>query len=337
MSNHSSSVNAITFLDEPALELLSGGYRAVIVPGVGSHVAELSRPGESLSFLRTAPSEEVLRASAQRYGIPPLFPPNRIIDGKFTTPYRTYTLPLNSSDGKDFMHGILHKRPWRVESSGVLENGAAQAVLVMDMGREGEMYSYFPHEFTYELTYTLSGDGLQQQVRITNRSQEPMPLGVGFHTALRVPFHADGREEDYRLTVAVGEAWGLTPAFVADGTLHPLSAEDEALRHEGIRPTGARYAKHFTGRPMEYRGREFYGTVLEDTRQGIRLVYEVDPQYGHWTIWNDDGQSGFICPEPQTWANNAPNVDLPGEKTGFRLLGPGEVWTADARLYVETN
>ncbi|OXM85130.1 aldose 1-epimerase [Paenibacillus rigui] len=332
-----SAVTPISFHDEPALELVSGGYRAVIVPGVGSHVAELSKPGDGLSLLRTAPSGEVLRKSAQRYGIPALFPPNRIMEGKFSTPYRTYELPLNSSDGKDFMHGILHKRPWKVQASGVLENGAAQAVLVMHMGQDGEMFAYFPHEFTYELTYTLSEEGLHQQVRITNHSGEPMPLGVGFHTALRVPFHPEGREEDYRLTVSVGQAWGLTPSFVSDGTLHPLEEADQALRHEGIRPTGAPYAKHFTGEPMEHLGRRFYGAVLTDTSRGISLVYEADPAYGHWTIWNDDGQSGFICPEPQTWTNNAPNVELPEAVTGFRLLAPGEVWTASTRLYVESK
>lgn len=331
------SVTTIPFHDESALELVSGGYRAVIVPGVGSHVAELSRPGEGLSFLRTAPSGDILRKSAQRYGIPPLFPPNRIIEGKFTTPYRTYELPLNSSDGKDFMHGILHKRPWRVQTAEVLDNGVAQAVLVMHMGQDGEMYSYFPHEFTYELTYTLSEAGLHQQVRITNHTAEPMPLGVGFHTALRVPFHNEGREEDYRLTVSVGETWGLTPAFVSDGTLHPLSEADQELRHGGIRPTGAPIAKHFTGKPMEHRGKPFYGAMLKDTRLGMSLMYEVDPSYGHWTIWNDDGQSGFICPEPQTWTNNAPNVRLPEEVTGFRLLAPNAVWTASTRLYVEFN
>lgn len=329
------SIQHVHFDDVPAIQLNAGGYQAVISHEVGSNMVELSRPAEELSFLRTPDNGELLRQKSQRYGLPPLFPPNRIIDGKFSTPYRDYVLPLNSSDGAHFMHGILHKRPWRIESEKVLENGAAEVALVMDMGKNGEMYPYFPHEFTYELTYTLSEQGLHQQVRITNHSNEPMPLGVGFHTALRVPFHKEGQEEDYRLAISVGEEWDLTPLFVSTGKLLPLSEADRALREDGIAPTGVPYAKHFTSRAVERNGKPFTGVVLKDTARNISLVYEVDPQYGHWTVWNDDGKSGFTCPEPQTWTNNAPNVALPDEVTGFRLLEPGATWSAWTKLFVE--
>ncbi|WP_282937372.1 aldose 1-epimerase [Paenibacillus sp. RC67] len=329
------SIHHVHFDDVPAIQLNAGGYQAVIAHSVGSNMVELSRPADSLSFLRTPDNGETLRQKSQRYGLPPLFPPNRIIDGKFSTPYRDYVLPLNSSDGEHFMHGILHKRPWRIQSEKVLENGAAELVLVMEMGKDGEMYPYFPHEFTYELTYTLSEQGLHQQVRITNHSSEPMPLGVGFHTALRVPFHKDGREEDYRLAISVGEEWDLTPLFVSTGKLLPLDESDKALRGKGIAPTGKPYAKHFTSKAIERNGKPFYGAVLTDSARSLSLIYEVDPQYGHWTVWNDDGKSGFTCPEPQTWTNNAPNVPLPGELTGFQLLEPGAIWSAWTRLAAE--
>ncbi|MFE5321329.1 aldose 1-epimerase [Paenibacillus sp. NPDC056579] len=329
------SITSVTFDGVPAMELSAGGYRAVIAHGVGSNVVELSRPAEGLNFLRTPDNGETLRQKSQRYGIPPLFPPNRILDGKFSTPYRQYDLPLNSSDGLHFMHGILHKRPWKVKSERILDNVAAELVLLMEMGREGEMYPYFPHEFTYELTYTLSERGLEQQVRITNLSSDPMPLGVGFHTALRVPFADGGREEDYRLAISVGKEWDLTPLFVSTGKQLPLDETDKPLRGEGIAPTGAPYAKHFTSSPMERSGKPFHGSVLTDTKRNISLVYETDPKYGHWTVWNDDGKSGFICPEPQTWTNNAPNVPLPDEMTGFQLLEPGRSWSAWTRMYAE--
>ncbi|MCS7463703.1 aldose 1-epimerase [Paenibacillus doosanensis] len=331
------SIQRVHFDDAPAIQIDAGGYRAVIAHSVGSNMVELSRPGDGLSFLRTPENGETLRQKSQRYGLPPLFPPNRIIDGKFATPYRRYELPLNSSDGAHFMHGILHKRPWQIHSAGILENGAAEVVFLMEMGQDGEMFSYFPHEFTYELAYTLSEKGLHQQVRITNQSGEPMPFGVGFHTALRVPFHEEGREEDYRLAISVAEQWEVTPLFVSTGKLLPLSESDRALRGEGIRPTGTPYANHFTGGPMERGGKPFYGAALTDTRRNISLVYEVDPKYGHWTVWNDDGLSGFVCPEPQTWANNAPNVDAPESLTGFQLLAPGQSWHAWTRMYAEFN
>ncbi|MDF2959449.1 MAG: Aldose 1-epimerase [Paenibacillus sp.] len=88
---------------------------------------------------------------------------------------------------------------------------------------------------------------------------------------------------------------------------------------------------------MERNGKGFYGAELIDTARNISLVYEVDPEFAHWTLWNDDGQSGFICPEPQTRAINAPNVLLPDEVTGFQFLTPGGVWTASCRIYAENG
>ncbi|MEK3910874.1 aldose 1-epimerase [Paenibacillus sp. FSL H7-0331] len=329
------SVQNVQFYDEPAIQLNAGGYQAVIVPGLGANMVELSRPEEGLSFLRTPGTIEQLRQSGQRYGIPPLFPPNRIEGGIFSTPHRDYTFPLNSSDGKVFMHGILHKRPWQIQSSGVREDGSVEVSLLMNMNRDGDMFAYYPHEFTYVLTYFLSEQGLEQQIRITNLSDEPMPLGVGFHTALKVPFHQEGQEQDYSLRVSVDKQWELTSEFLPTGVLLPLDEMDRELRQDGIRPTGEAYARHLTGGAIQHNGSDFYGAILTDQQRQISLVYEVDPAFGHWTIWNDDGVSGFICPEPQTWAINAPNISLPDAVTGFQLLAPGAEWTASSRLYVE--
>jgi aldose 1-epimerase len=328
------SVQTIHFYDEPAIQLNAGGYRAVVVPGLGGNMVELSRPDDQLSFLRTPDTIEKLRESGQRYGIPPLFPPNRIVGGRFSTPYRDYFLTPNSPDGQFYMHGILHKRPWQIKTSGVREDGTAEVTLLMNMDKDGDMYAYFPHEFTYELNYTLSEQGLQQRILITNHSSEPMPLGVGFHTAFKVPFHAEGREQDYRLQVSVKEEWELTDQFIPTGKLQPLDDIDRELPQDGIRPTGAPYAKHLTSGTIERNGVSFHGAALVDTARGISFVYEVDQAFAHWTIWNDDGKSGFICPEPQTWAINAPNIPLPDEATGFQLLAPGAEWTASCRMYV---
>lgn len=327
------SVQHVFFQDAPAVRLQAGGYEALIVPGLGANVIELSRPDEQLSFLRSPETSEQLRQSGQRYGIPPLFPPNRIEGGKFSTPHRDYSLPLNSSDGLIFMHGILHKRPWQLVREETKPEGEAIVTVAITMDRDGEMYPYFPHEFTYELTYTLSEQGLSQTAIVTNRSEEPMPLGIGFHTALRAPFHAEGQAEDYVLQVSAGEEWELTPQFLPTGLRLPLSGKALELIGQGTRPTGEPYAVHLTDRPLQRDGREFHGAVLTDTKRGISLVYEVSEEFRHWVLWNDDGASGFICPEPQTWAINAPNLDLPDAETGFQLLAPGQSWTATSRMY----
>src|SRR5690606_31023064 len=56
----------------------------------------------------------------------------------------------------------------------------------------------------------------------------------------------------------------------------------------------------------------------------IEIRYEADPNFRHWVVYNADGRSGFICPEPYTWITNAPNLAFPASLTGFQELGPGE-------------
>jgi aldose 1-epimerase len=64
--------------------------------------------------------------------------------------------------------------------------------------------------------------------------------------------------------------------------------------------------------------------VITDPDAGIKIVYSCDEAFNQWVIYNADGHSGFLCPEPYTWVTNAPNLPLPAEATGFRAVAPGE-------------
>ena len=50
------------------------------------------------------------------------------------------------------------------------------------------VYRDFPHEFKCKITYRLTAEGLEQEVVFFNRSETRIPLGVGFHTPLTIPF-----------------------------------------------------------------------------------------------------------------------------------------------------
>ena len=93
--------------------------------------------------------------------------------------------------------------------------------------------------------------------------------------------------------------------------------------------------EHFTAKNLTVDGHEFNGAIIEDASKGLRLVYEVGNSYKHWMIWNDTGDKGFICPEPQTWVVDAPNLGLPDEETGLRILSPGETWGDSCKIYIQ--
>ena len=52
-------------------------------------------------------------------------------------------------------------------------------------------------------------------------------------------------------------------------------------------------------------------------------------------LWNGGGGQGFICPEPQSWLVDAPNLSLPPQTSGFTALAPGQSATTRLRYALE--
>ena len=52
--------------------------------------------------------------------------------------------------------------------------------------------SIFPHSFSITITYTLEGQHLKIDASAVNRGQDPMPIGLGYHTSFRYPLNESG-------------------------------------------------------------------------------------------------------------------------------------------------
>ena len=73
-------------------------------------------------------------------------------------------------------------------------------------------------------------------------------------------------------------------------------------------------------------GSVFRGVRMTDTASGKGIGYEVSEGYHFWILWNDRGEKHYFCPEPMTAMIDAPNLDMPAEKTGYCELEPGEIY-----------
>ena len=167
-----------------------------------------------------------------------------------------------------------------------------------------------------------------------NRSAESMPVGVGFHTPMQIPF-AGGEAADYVMRVAVGEQVELSGRNIPTGRKLPLSEQFARLREGGLRVTDCEPIEAgFTLREIEVDGKPFRGALVENLRTGVRTFYEVDRQTTYWTIWNNGGRVPYCCPEPQSWTTNAPNAADPAAE-GFQAIAPGESWRMKFRLYAK--
>ena len=320
-----------------AVEFTKRDYTALLVPSVGANLVRLAHTRLGVEVLRT-PSEREHDECLRRphvYGVPILFPPNRIADGRFRFDGREYRFPITRPEENNYHHGILKSQSFAVSKAVETPDEVLIETRCYSNAASDAIYRDFPHAFKCKITYRLSAEGLEQEVMFGNKSDLPMPVGVGFHTPLNVPF-AGGDAADYRLRMAVGERFELNGRNLPTGRLLPLDERFAWLRApEGLQATGCEAIEAgFSVREIEVDGRPFRGAVVENRRTGVRVFYEVDSQTLYWTLWNNGGQVPYCCPEPQSWATDAPNLS-DRERWGFRSIPPGGKWSIRYRLYVK--
>lgn len=304
------------------IELECGGYRMQAVPELGGQVISLEKNGVEALNVPQDPALFVEKSTS--YGLPILFPPNRIDGGKFATATRKYQFAINEAARGNSLHGFLHKRPWELVKA---EEGTLQMQYEADSNTD--FYQYYPHAFCAQLNYRLSEEGLYQEVCIENRGDEPMPIGLGFHSAFKV-------DEQSLVRISVGKRILMSERMLPTGELRELNEDEARLRAKGLTPVAWSMDDHYTAEPIEVDGKPFHGAVVE--RVDGRVFYEVDSFYQHWMIWNSNQAGNLICLEPQNWRVNAPNLVSEGmseKEAGFYQLQPGEALKVYTKLWIE--
>ncbi|MDQ0189393.1 aldose 1-epimerase [Alicyclobacillus cycloheptanicus] len=361
---------ASTYAGIPCVILETDRSQAVYLPTAGGNLIALRDTHRNLHFLHEpvddeafgaqyeggsgaeyggAPSMERYRAQPFSYGIPVLFPPNRMEDGRFSFEGRDYRLPINELERNNNLHGFLYDQPWTVRDLGsstdehglgaskdiefsagkgeLMRGGEGIAWLTADFHLQPgtALYEVFPHEFRMSIQYVLGPTTLVQRVEITNLGSTVMPLMLGFHTALRVPFDPRSVAADYRFRIQVGDEWLLNGRGLPETSRS--TPVQEAL-NRGVYPFFQPLDSHF----FAPQNNQPHKAELTDLRTGATLTYEVSPAYRTWMVWNHGAKGPFICPEPMTCVVNAPNLHFPPALTGLIGLKPQEKWTAKSTL-----
>lgn len=312
-------------------------YEAILIPSVGANLVKLYNKVKKVDILRyPEPDEmEVFLSRPQIFGIPLLFPPNRIEDGKYTFGDKKYQYPITIPDQHNYHHGIIKSQAFTVSGTRISSDAVEVETIFYSNKFNDVIYKNFPHEFICKIRFILTDNELTHIVSFRNSSSEPMPLGVGYHTPIRLPFMKNTKKEDYKLRLSVGKRWELSNRSLPTGNLLDLTEEEALLRTEGMTVTGKAIEMALTNEPLVVNGRDFSGAILSNTQKKIQVFYEVDKEFKHWTLWNNGGQVDWVCPEPQTWAINAPNLKLPPQVTGFQVVKPRETWQGTTRFYVK--
>lgn len=328
------SANITQYKNKEVIELTAARYRAVIAPFLGSNVLRLQDTANEIEVFRydETLSIDELKASAEVYGLPTLYLPNRLANGVLKVSDATYHLPVNDPLG-NHIHGFLHKREHTIVSAEVVGDKAVAKTEYIYDDRD-EFFEYFPVSFKAEFTFTLSEEGLNYKFTLTNTSSKQLPFGVCNHTTINGPFTPDGNGLDTRLYIPVGEKWKLDKHCIPTGELLPMTNHDRQYMTGSQVPVLHDIDNDvFFGEEGSIDDEPFYGAYISDNASGKKIIYEVCKDFKFWIVWNDHGDKGYFCPEPCTWIIDAPNQPIPADESGYKELAPGESKTLTERIY----
>lgn len=324
------------FNGTPVVKFSACGYTAMIAYEIGSNVIRLHDDKNGIEFFRFKQDNpaDVIKQSAEVWGLPSLYLPNRFADGVLKTSDAVYQLPVNEkAPYNNHIHGFLHKRTHTVKEHYADDNCAVvKTEYVYD--ENDEFFEYLPVKFVAEYTFTLSEKGLEQNVKFTNLSDKVLPMSFATHTTINSPFVDGGKEENIRLTVPVIKRCELNERCLPTEKLLELSDTDKEYLTGDRKPVLQIVDNEmYTTDCITLNGEKFHGVIAEDIESGKKICYEVSDEYKFWIVWNDRGFNGYFCPEPMTAMIDAPNLNLPADVTGYCEVKPNETFTATQRFF----
>lgn len=309
-----------------------GGQRVRIVPELGATLIEywVLHGGEEVPLLDPPPDLASVAQQPMRWGCPILFPfPGRIRDAKFVFKGRPYALTESLLEGHH-IHGLVHRRPWRIERC---QTGPTGAIVTLRLCSRDfpEIKKQYPFPFEIAVEYSLTAAGLAISMDVRNAGRRALPMGLGLHPYFRLPLDPSTPREACRIRVPARARWELEQ-LVPTGQVIPVSGSFD-LR-AGRTLDGLELDDIFTDLE-EVLGDAPVRCDLEDTAARLRIVVEAAASFREIVVYTPPGRPS-VCVEPYTCGADAPNLTARGIDAGLRVLKPRERFRASARLRVET-
>lgn len=294
-----------------------------VVPSLGNRAISFTIHGQNILYV---PFTSLTDKGAQHglSGVPFLAPwANRLDEAGYWFGPTHYALDATTGNfGKDGnglpIHGLLaNSTLWKI--SDLASNGtAARVTSRLEFWKSPELLHQWPWVQEYEMTYTLSKDGLQVETRITNRSAESMPVAIGFHPYYRIP----GQPRDnWTLQIPAHKAVVANAQLIPTGEYRdvqfpgPVSLKDRHL-DDG-----------FTDLQRGPDGRAHF--VIASGSRSIHIAF--GPKYPVAILWNPPIKGGpdheFVCVEPMTGVTDAINLNHAGKYPDLQVVKSGQSWT----------
>ena len=301
-------------------EIRYGDYTARINLSRGANCISLRNSKYEAEILREPDYSKELD-NPYLYGMPILFPVNRISGGRFEFEGREYIFPINEEATGCHLHGEMHIAEFEQE---LYEENR----IVCSYEAESEKpYFSFPHGFRIMLEYVLCEEGFVHTTSITNLSGENMPCFIGFHTTFNTLFAKGNLPENTFAFADITEEFERNMSnYLPTGNKPEFDEISTKLSQGKLMPYSGMISRHF-------RSGETGRMGIYDKGTNLSLVYENDSKYGFRLIYNG-GKDGYICLEPQNCMANCANSLFGREEAGFDYIRPGETKSYTSKIYI---
>lgn len=301
------------------IEIKRGEWSAKINMARGANCLSLRNARYGAEILRE-PVDYRKPENDYLYGMPILFPVNRIEGGAFEFEGRKYVFPINEARTGCHLHGELHIAHFEVAER------KDNYLKCRYSAKSGE-YLGFLHAFETTQEYELKENGLYHTVTVTNLSDENMPVFLGFHTTFNTLFTKESRGENMRVFVDISEEYErlMDINYLPTGVKPNFDEVSSSLAKGTFNPLERKISRHYRGKGK---------MSITDLKNRLRVVYDNDEKYGFRLIFNG-GEEGYICLEPQTCLANCQNSPFSREEGGFDYIAPGACKTYASAILLE--
>jgi len=292
-----------------------------IAPSIGNIAYEMKVNGVNILHF-PYPSVAAFRQKPQACGIPLLAPwADRLDENAFYANGRKYSFNpdlgnVHLDSAGHPIHGFLTlAADWEITR---LEASETEALVTsrLDVSRRPQWMAQFPFAHVIEMTYVLRDGVLEVRTRVENRSREPMPLSIGYHSFFQI---TDAPRDQWRVGLGATREWTLNKDLLPTGQTRPLSElvatpSDFVLGKRGFDNGFDQMIRDATGQATFW---------VKGKSQKIEVIFGRKFSAGEiYAPANRD----FICFEPMAAINNGLNLAHRGVYTDLQTIAPGEFW-----------
>ena len=284
-----------------------------IVPSIGNNAYSMTVNGKAVLW---SPYQQLaqFKEKPALLGVPLLAPwANRLDQGAFFANGKKFVLNpelgnLRYDQNHLPIHGLVSFTDrWTVLGVRADPN-SAQATSRLEFWKYPDWMAQFPFAHSLEITHKLADGILEVHLSITNLSDQPMPVSVGFHPYYQI---TDAPRDQWRVHLAARSHYTLSDKLIPTGETKPIDLPDPV-------PLAGRQLDDVYGDLVA--GAEF---SVQGKSQKISIRY--GPKYRVAVVYAPPGKE-FICFEPMSGITNAFNLAHAGVYKDLQTIAPGGQW-----------